>query len=213
MEDAAYFLTTEPSFSLEDWLPGEESPWPELADLHDEHVRLLRARQEQSDAIVALRVKYREEDKGYERGLAEQIGDGVAVAEADMPEVTSAEVREAAIKEATIRYNAAERALADFIKGALKVMAEREAEWQLSLLDHVASAEEKRREARRLLAEADQEVAQVARLQHWVRRAGGKVGLQVAWGHLPPPIPTPLPEGSEVITAEALTKKEALIGQ
>ena len=211
MTDAAYFLTTEPSFSLEDWLPGEEAPWPELADLHDEHVRLLRARQEQSDAIVALRVKFREEDKQYERGLAEQIADGVAVAEADMPEVTPEEQREAAIKEATIVQRGG-AGVGRIHQARVKVMAEREAEWQLNLLDHVASAEEKRRAARRLLAEADQEVAQVARLQHWVKRAGGKVGLQVAWGHLPPPIPTPLPEGSEVITPEALEAKEAFVG-
>ena len=50
-----------------------------------------------------------------------------------------------------------------------------------------ATAEAKRAEARRLLAEADAEAADLERLETWIARVSGRgLIMLVAWGHLQP---------------------------
>lgn len=185
------------------WLPPEDV-WPELGELREEHLRLLAAREQA--VIEAVEVQHRHEaedaDRSTEIKTALLDGDGLADAEG-----TPSDERSADLTEARLRVEAATDALVEFLTMALAEVTERAPDWYARLDAHAAEVEAKREEARRLLAEADQNVGGVQRMRHWLDRESGKSPLgHYPFDQMPVPQPSHEPDLLQVLSGGATTE-------
>src|SRR4051812_11844257 len=86
-------LAEVPAFASPDWLP-EDSGWPLLAELRAEHVRLLDQLRAVREEEASLQHRFAEQDEAREAAEVAGFRDG---AEPDLPELTPAEDRRAAL--------------------------------------------------------------------------------------------------------------------
>jgi hypothetical protein len=160
-----------------DFFPtGEE--WPAFAEYQAEHVRLLDLRAETATVYSDLRRAFEEEEEQRAAALSASFLSG---GEETVTEATPPEEREAQLKEALLRVEAANDALVTFLHKALAEIKENEAELYAELQERATAAEAKRVEAKRLLEEADLLVRGMRRQAHWLDRAAGHNIL----GHYP----------------------------
>jgi hypothetical protein len=171
MDERLLILEQEPTFTRPTWLP-ESSPWPELDKLHADHVRLLEARQQAAQAVSAVRQRHEREDEARREALTAAIREGRDADE--LPSATSAEQRDAEVREAMQNWDAATHALAALIKETLAALNEHARAWLDDVGSHVAEARQRREEAQRVLDEADEAVRKLGVLDLWLRRSTGR---------------------------------------
>lgn len=146
------------------WLPPEED-CPELADLREQHERLLAACDE---ALAELGEATRavEQARGQR---ADALRD--AFLSGSGPEsVTLAEPDESALAEARSVYDAATAALEAFVASAQAQIEERGPQIRDGINGRLREADAKRAEARKLLEEANRLEAEPRRLLNWLDR-------------------------------------------
>jgi len=179
-------LENNPAFMRVGWIPGgDDAPWDELAELREEHHRLLANRTRTAEAILNLRQAFEREDA--ERTQAKALGFRLDKKAAKV-EVTPDADRESALREAHVEAEAALDALGDFLVEALDALAGRQAEWFADLDEHREVALAAKAEALKLAAEADANAREYEKLRAWLRKAAsGNSGLHVLWDDLETP--------------------------
>jgi hypothetical protein len=189
-------LDSYPAVSRRDWLA--DADWPELAELRDEHARLLDSRDAAGVELAAARSRFESEDNARTSALRDSFRSGGNADE--LPPLTSPQERAATLAPLVERVAAVLDALEEFVGETLARFADERDEWfgQLATVEDAADA--KRAEARRLLREADAQVAESQRLRMWIdRNSGGRLG-PVNWGSLPTP---PVYEQDALAAADA----------
>lgn len=183
-----------------DWLP-ELAHWPELVDLRRRHLALLDAADAVAHELAQLESAFEQEDAHRAEALKSAYLDGTG--EAALPEATTPEHREAARAPLLERSAAIMDALEEFVGRTLATLASKREEWFGELAQVDAAAEAKRREARRLLHDADREAAEVARARTWLdRNSGGRLG-PVHWDALAAPPSDRLPDLDQIRDRQA----------
>ncbi|HET7571779.1 MAG TPA: hypothetical protein VFJ77_03820 [Gaiellaceae bacterium] len=167
-------LDRNPTFKRPDWLPPD-SGWPELDALREQHIRLLDQVAAAGHAAAEVQRQHEAEDKQRKDALTKSYRSGSGPVE--LPDPTPPEQRQSELAAATEQVEAALDALEEFIGQALATMRAHRDEWFDALDDQVAVGEQKRAEARRLVAEADAAAGEVHRMRLWVdRHTGGRLG-------------------------------------
>jgi hypothetical protein len=181
-----HLLENNPALRREDWLPDAgESPWPEMDELRETHIRLLQERAETAQSVFDLRRNYEQEDEAAQQArVAGYLNDESA----ELPAVTPDDEREEALSDAIAEAEAASDAFAELCARALVMLAEKQGEWFGDLDAHRAGAIAEKEEALKAAAGADARAREFDRLRAWLARAGGgNSGLHVAWGHIDTP--------------------------
>ena len=151
------------------WLPVGTG-WEGLDDLAAEHRRLLAARTEVGVERKALLRKYAEEDERHSAALRDSFRPGGS---GEQPEVTPPGERTAAVRAATERLDAANDVLDEFLASAIERIEAEADGWVGRLSEQREQAADKRREAARLLAEAEEEEMRLRVLRGWIERNAG----------------------------------------
>jgi hypothetical protein len=180
-----YLLENNPALSREDWAP-DSAPWPELLEVREQHLRLLRQVWECGDAVRELRRRYEAEDEARQDALKASFRNGAAE---PLPPATPRAEREAALSELTEKVEAARKAFVDFLNEAFAIIKAHAPSWLASLEQRAEDADAMRDKARQMLREADVLEVEGQQLATWVLRAAkGNSGDQVAWGHINVPV-------------------------
>lgn len=169
-EVAPRFVDDAPALADAGWLPPGGAGWPELAELREQHHRLLARREEVSAEHTTLEERFKAEDKARHEAataafLAEEPG--------ELPEVTPPEEREAARKVLSDRGRALASALDEFTRRAVALIEEHVTDWTGDLASRRERAAEQRREAEQLLSAARAEEVAAARAEQWLLRNAG----------------------------------------
>jgi hypothetical protein len=169
------------------WIP--EGLWPELDELRPEHLRLRGQVADQLEALDALAKKHSAEDAAHSARLRQAHRDGTlgGVKDPRTPSEERAAEREAiqTVLEAGIEV------LAEFADRVVRTIRDHEEQFLGDLRGKAAAAQDKRREAQRLAAEATAEEFRVWRLGQWVLATSE----DHAFGRQPAPEPVPAPRG------------------
>lgn len=174
-----------------DFFPTDEE-WPAFAGYQGEHLRLLDLRAEIATAYGDLRRKFEHEEEERAEALSSAFLSG---GEAEAGETTPPEEREAQLKEAWLRVEAANDALVAFLQKALAEIKARDADFYGELQERQTAAEAKRAEAQRLLAEADLLVAGTRKQHLWLDRTTGRNVLgHYPYGQMETPTPPEQPD-------------------
>jgi hypothetical protein len=169
----------------ERWLP--EGLWPELDELRAEQLRLRDQVAADLDALHDLLTKFRLEDREHQERLLQAHRDGRPTSAEDRR--TPAGHRAAARTTIEERLWAGALVFAEHAEHVIDSVREHEDEWLVDLRSQLTGAEEKRREAERLLAEARAEEFHVQRLGQWVQATAD----DEAFGRQPAPTVQPVP--------------------
>jgi hypothetical protein len=160
----------------EQWLPA--GLWDELDRVRDRHVTVRSRVLAELRTLRGLESKFAKEDRDYDARLrdAHRTGDPGTVKD-----------KRTAVEKRTAQRDAVERrlwagvtVLAEVADEAIALIREHEDEWLGDLRARLEGAQEKRREAERLVAAAKREEWLVARLGKWVMTAAddGPMGRQ-----------------------------------
>lgn len=169
-----------PAVRRGNWLP--HGLWPEMDDLHDRHKEFLSRLADASSAAASLTKSYEAEDEAKTTALAEGK---------EPPSQTDETARQAALRDAAVRTEAAMQALHNFLAEAIDVIQAKEADWLADLNARDSEAEEKRAEAARLLNEADQDTWTAKRSRMWIERtAKDRSMMHIAYEELSGPVPS-----------------------
>jgi hypothetical protein len=180
-------LENYPALMLRDWLPPADE-WPELAELRTEHERLLAACDRAIAAATATNARFSTEDDAVKAEIEAALRES---REEKKLKTTSSEERRKEREHNQKRLIAAIQLLVEFLEGAFRQLQERAPALYAQLAREAASADEKRAEAQRLLAEAEGVVACVQRKQSWLDRESGRSSMP----HYPyEQVPVPRPE-------------------
>jgi hypothetical protein len=192
------FLFENPAMKAPGYFPSEEEV-PELADLRDEHARLLAiVEQTRLDAYVLREQREQEEEARRAAQESEFLGKGKAK---ELPPIT---VTDDAITDARVRSEAAQDALQRFAREVVGQVRERQADLLAGLESIAEAAQSKREEAQALLAEAERMVLGTKRLKEWLERASGRSALgHIAWSALPAPVAIRQPTLEELHAAQS----------
>lgn len=198
-EVAPRLVDDAPALALASWLPPDGAGWPELADLGEQHRRLLARRAEVYAERTTLNDRFEAEDKARH---AAQTAAYLTDEPSELPDVTPPEERTATHKALSDRTRALNSALDEFLRETVAVIEARVGDWTGDLANRREAAAEQRREAERLLAEARAEEVATARVEQWLLRNAGvheRAGFRnipqfrfVTWAHVnenyaPPP--------------------------
>lgn len=151
------------------WLPVGTG-WEGLDDLAAEHRRLLAVRGEVGAERAALIRQYEDEDARTSAALRESFRPG---GDNEMPEVTAAPERSAALRAVNERLAAANEVLDEFLNDTVAHIEAATPEWLGRLSEQREESALKRREAARLLREAEEDEMRLRVLRGWVERNGG----------------------------------------
>jgi hypothetical protein len=155
------------------WLPA--GLWPELDERRDQHEEAVKQVAEATTAAQAIGDKFRAEDEArieaYKTGM-------------EAPTMTDPAERERMTAEARARFKAAQEALAEAVADAVDTLETNGAEWIADVTRRTDEAEDKKAAAARLLAEADQLVAESDRLRLWLARSSGIDQRLARLGHI-----------------------------
>ena len=169
-EVAPRFVDDAPALADAGWLPPGGAGWPELAELREQHHRLLARREEVYAERRTLEERFKAEDKARHEAataafLAEEPG--------ELPDVRPPEQREAARKALSDRMRALNSALDEFARRAVALIEEHVSDWTGDLANRRERAAEQCREAERLLSAARAEEVAAARAEQWLLRNAG----------------------------------------
>jgi hypothetical protein len=173
-------LEDDRALTMPEWLPTEDVA-PELAELREQHLRLLAAQKDAAKTGGDLRRAYEGEDERYQQALQSAATTGSDLGSV-VNEATPPEVRTERLREADQRLAATNDALLAFCLRAVEEVKERAPELYSALAARVDAAEAKRDEARRLLEEADLAVRATMPLRNWLDRTTGRTTMV---GHYP----------------------------
>lgn len=158
-----------PALGLPSWLPPDGAGWPELAELREQHQRLLVRQAKLYAARRELEAQFEQEDKGHRAAMAASF----AADEPSDHELTPPAEREAALTALNEQLRGASDVIDTFLRETVAVIEQRVTAWSGDLANRREGAAEQRREAERLLAEARAEEVGVARLEQWLLRNAG----------------------------------------
>ena len=171
------------------WLPPE-SECAELAELRSQHLRLLGVVNDAGAKLNALH----DEAKSVEARKAEATRDAILAGD-DPAKVKVSGPSEVALADARRTFQAATAALEQFVGTAVQEIGASASTIETNIKTRLRVADEKRYEARRLLAEAEQLAAEPKRLRDWLSRYTGKSVLgPVAFSLIDLPLPVAPPE-------------------
>jgi hypothetical protein len=165
------------------WLPAGLSP--ELDELRDEMARVRGRAQTDLDELEALRRKYRTEDRDHEAALKQAARAGSTAEDRRTPEGA----RLAAVDPIDERLWATVEVMGEVADKVVATLREQEPDLLADLRVQLRTAEDKKREAERLLREAKTDEWRVHRLGQWVLNSSedGPFGRQPAPTPEPPP--------------------------
>lgn len=187
-------LVASAAFLDRGWFPPA-ADCEELADLHEEHERLLDSCAEALNRVGNARVNFERVGQDRSQALRTAIAEGKSPAHVKLPEPD-----DTAVREARRVYEAACDVLEQFVARAQAEIAERAPQIRANLGRLVRDAHAKRAEARRLLDQADRLEAQPRRLSNWLDRYTGDSMLgPIAYETLGIPVREPVPELFEEI--------------
>lgn len=168
------------------WLP--EGSWPELDELRREQLRLRQQVELELEALSALDSAFREEDAAHAEALRQAHRDGNVSGMKDRrtPPSERTQAREA-IEE---RLAAGVEVLAEHADAVIATIRCHEDSWLADLRAQLVPAQEKRREAARLLAEAQRDEFKLYKLGQWLTATAD----DGAFGRQPAPQVTSMPE-------------------
>jgi hypothetical protein len=185
-----------PVVTKTDWLP--EGLWPELDECRTVHEAAVARVEQATKDSRALGKKFEAEDEA--RIDAYKTGHKA-------PKMTDPAEREREVAETRAKHDAAEAALAEAVANAVDTIESKGREWLDDLAERLVEADEKRAEAKRLLAEADKASREIARLQMWVGRSSGEMPRAARLGHTRlSDLPIPEPSMSAEDQLAALTQ-------
>jgi hypothetical protein len=185
-----YGHTTSPT-----WLP--EGVWPELDALRDEQHRLRAQVAAELDSLDALEAQNRREDSHHAEALRQAHRDGTPDAVND--ERTPAEDRAAKKSAIEERLWAGVQVFAEHADRVIETLREKEDAWLGDLRSRLTPAQEKRRRAQELLAEARAEEFHLGNLGRWLQATSD----DHAFGRQPAP---PVGEVPEQVSPEVLRR-------
>lgn len=171
--------------TAESWLP--EGLWPELDDLREEHLRFRRQVVAVIEERASLLARYAAEDKDHVEALRQAARDGVRPPDDGRTPPDERERQRTAIEE---RLWAGIAVMAEHADAIVEHLRENEDEYLADLRERLLPAQQKRREAERLLAQAQSEELQVHALGRWVMTTNDDDGLS----RQPSPVPGAVPE-------------------
>jgi hypothetical protein len=190
-------ITRSRAFVDPGWMPGAEDA-PELADLSADHVRLLTA---MNDALAQVG-----EARAALDGAANTRADALRDAFATGKDTSKLKLREpdgTDLEAAIELYEAAAEALEIFIVRANEEVFTRAPVIEERLAHQLMAAEEKRAEARALLAEAERMAGEPQRLHNWLARFTGESKLgPYAFAQMPLPWVGPMPGSADLVFRE-----------
>jgi hypothetical protein len=158
-----------PALTSRSWLPTNSGiTW--LDDLGTEHRRLLAGREAADSERSALAQRFEREDDDRRQAYTASARSGH---EPDVASPTAPDERRALLADAEARVAAANDALDGFLTDAIATIEERASDALDDLAERLDDAAEKRREAQRLVAEADAVESRTWRLDEWMRRNAG----------------------------------------
>lgn len=207
MSDAGRWQLLQDQLALvrPDWMPTPEE-WPAFAEYQGEHVRLLDLRNAEAKQYGDLRRSFEREEAERSEALSAAFLSG---GEVDASNATPPEEQQAQLHEAWLRVEAANDALLAFVHKTLAEVKENEAALYGELQERVETAEEKRAEAQRLLAEADLLVGGVKRQHHWLDRTTGRNVLgHYPFGLMDTPTPPQQPDWAEAMAGAQVMEVE-----
>ncbi len=167
------------------WLP--EGLFPELDKLRAEHVRLTRRAAAELGTLNDLVARFKGEDDEYNRLLRDAVQAGMGTPEDGR---TPAQQRAEQRAQAEQRLWATLEVLADYADEVVEAFRDHEDQWLAGLRDQRDQADEKMREAQRLVSEAKSELFRVHRLGQWVQAEADSQALSKQ----PAPALEPAPE-------------------
>lgn len=185
------YLEDNPAAMNRGWIPPA-AECPELGDLRTEHERLLSGFHEANKTLGDLRRAAEADAARRGDALRDAILAGGSPTTTAFPESS---VTPDELEEAQQRAEVARDALQQFAERAVETVCELAPHIRAGLANRLRLAEEKRREARELLAEADRLSAEPRRLNNWLARATGDSVLGLfPFEQMDLPTPTPVPE-------------------
>jgi hypothetical protein len=160
------------------WLP--QGLWPELDEIRAEHLRVREQVAAEQTALKAIDARFREEDRQHHLRLRQAHRQGRPGSVEDRR--TPSEERRAERAQIEERLEAGIMVFAEVTTAVITLVRGREGDWLADLRRRLEPAQEKRREAERLLAEAKMEEWQLHQLGQWVQRTAedGPLGRQPA---------------------------------
>jgi hypothetical protein len=182
-------LIASPVFLDPGWLPTA-ADCEELADLREEHERLVEAVRKARSRIAAERKKIESTEVSKHEALRRAIANGENPSQVKLPTADTA-----AFNEALGIHEAACTVLEEFIVSAQEQINERAPKIRDSTDLFFRKAMERRIEARGLLAEADLLEARPKKLSNWLDRYTGESHLgPISFDALDPPVRQRSPE-------------------
>ncbi len=167
------------------WLP--EGLWPELDELRAEQLRVRNQIAAELAALDAVNTRFRDEDRQHERQLRQAQRDGTPWVGQGRPHPARATA--SGTRRSEERLWAGVMVFGEVADAVIELVREREDEWLADLRGRLEPAQEKRREAERLLAEAKADEWQLHQLGQWVQITSedGAFGRQPAPAASEPP--------------------------
>lgn len=168
-----------------EWLPP--GVWEALDELRGEQHRLRRQVADELHALEELAAKFRREDAQHAEALRQAQRDGTPTSPRDERTPPAARAAErTAVEE---RLWAGVQVFAEHADRIIEAVRAHEDEWLADLRSRLTPAQEKRRRAQQLLAEAKAEEFQLHKLGQWVQ----KTADDEAFGRQPVPKVEPVP--------------------
>lgn len=169
MDHSTRLVYVAPALAKHTWLPTDSGiDW--LDSLGADHRRLLAARAAVGAERSELPRLFEREDEARREALTLGFRTG---RDADLPPRRTSDERAAALAAVDEQLDAAQSALDSFLAEAVAAIEDRAPEWLAGLGSRRTAAAEKRREAQRLVAEADALETTTWRLRHWIERNAG----------------------------------------
>jgi hypothetical protein len=169
------------------WLPADTG-WAELDAVRAEHLRLRQAVLDEINAHLELTARFAAEDGEHRQAQIEAHRNGRAGSVKDKR--TAPEKRDHQLAEIAGRLWSGVLVLADVVDEVIALVREHEPKWLAQLQEQRQPAAEKRREAEKLLHEADVEEFSLAMRADWLK----KLVDDGPFGRAPYPQPTPRPK-------------------
>jgi hypothetical protein len=184
------FLEDEPAVSYAGFFPPADN-YPELAHLRAEHERLLAAVSDAQAHASELHRRASAEQDARADAMRDAVLSGGKPGDAELAART---VTDEQIAEAHLAADAAREALQTFAQHAVAEVVELAPQMHAELDARVLAAEEKREQARRLLAEAERDAAEPKRMRNWLDRCTGESTLGLyPFEEMGLPLPVPVP--------------------
>jgi hypothetical protein len=176
------------------WLP-EDSGWPLMDELREEHVRLRGLVAREFEKRAALVAAFASEDAEREQELRQAFREHQGESPLPTPEDTRTPDGERRAQLAAVEETlwAAVTVLAEHVRGVKRTLAEHEEQWLADLRSRMGPAEDEIRRAREAIRQAEARKWGIGRLGQWLLNV---CDANAAFGNQPAPgKDEPMPRG------------------